>query len=166
MEAGQRGAREVPPAVGCGPATSRLGAVGRRSSRLGRRLVRDETGGPAAEWGLILPVLLALTLGTIEMGRLMLAYNTVAQAAMEGVRFAIVRGATSGAPASVNDIRDFVRERVSGINPADVAVTVTWNPSNYPGYPVTVQVDYDFHFLAMDFASLKLSRASTMVISQ
>lgn len=143
-----------------------LGAACLRTARLGRRLRRDDAAAAAVEWGLILPILLALTVGTLEMGRLLLAYTSVSQAAMEGVRYAIVHGATSTAPASASDIRDFVLERVSGIDPAAVSVAVTWEVSNYPGYPVTVQVDHDFSFLAMDFAKLRLSRASTMVISQ
>jgi hypothetical protein len=42
------------------------------------------------EFALILPLLLLLFFGIIEVGRLMLSYNTIANAAREGARYGIV----------------------------------------------------------------------------
>ncbi len=85
---------------------------------------------------------------------------------MEGVRYAIVRGATSDAPASSDDIAGFVKGRITGLAPDDVSVAVSWNPDNRPGSAVTVQVDYGFGFIGLDVAPVTLSRASTSVISR
>ena len=131
-----------------------------------RRIGRADAGAAAVEWALILPALLAFTLGVVEMGRLLFAYNAISQAAMEGARYAIVRGATSAAPASETDIVAFVMGQVTGLDPADVSVAASWDPNNQPGNPVTVQVDYAFDFLALDVSPVSLSRASTMTISR
>ncbi len=130
------------------------------------RLMRNDSAAAAVEAALVLPLLLLMTLGVIEMGRLLFTYHTISQGAMEGVRYAIVRGATSDAPAARDGIVEFVKGRIAGINPGEVAVAVTWNPDNWPGSSVTVQVDYDFDFLALNLAPVTLSRASTKVISR
>jgi Flp pilus assembly protein TadG len=55
------------------------------------------------EFALILPLLLLLFLGIIEFGRTILAYNTIANAAREGVRYGIVDPAdTAGIEAAAN----------------------------------------------------------------
>lgn len=168
MTADRRMARKAALPVGVrSPVTRRpLATAGLWIARLSRRLRRDEGAMAMVEWALVLPVLLGLTLGTIEMSRLWFAYNNVSQAAMEGARYAVVSGATSDTPASSDDIRDFVKGRVAGLDPAAVAVTVSWDSTNYPGYPVTVRVDYDFNFVALGLGPVPLSRASTMVISR
>jgi Flp pilus assembly protein TadG len=51
---------------------------------------KREDGQELVEFALILPLLLLLCFGIIEVGRLMLSYNTVANAAREGARHGIV----------------------------------------------------------------------------
>lgn len=53
-----------------------------------------ERGQALAEFALILPVFLALVLATLDMGRVILANQMVANAAREGARYASVHGAT------------------------------------------------------------------------
>jgi Flp pilus assembly protein TadG len=57
---------------------------------IGRRLVRDEHGGPAAEFGLVLPLVIIFLLGIIDVGRLMWTWNTAEKATQMGVRYAVV----------------------------------------------------------------------------
>lgn len=79
------------------PQPSRLAGVASRDaagSRAGcaaalRRAAR-EAGQELVEFALILPLLLLLLLGIIEVGRLVFSYNTIANAAREGARYSIV----------------------------------------------------------------------------
>lgn len=54
------------------------------------RLLRNEAGASAAEFGLVLPVLLLFLLGIIDAGRLLWEWNRAEKAAQMGVRYAAV----------------------------------------------------------------------------
>ena len=49
-----------------------------------------DDGGPAAEFALVLPLLLAFLLGIIDVGRLMWTWNQAEKATQMGVRYAVV----------------------------------------------------------------------------
>lgn len=53
-------------------------------------LLRDNRGGSAAEFALVLPLLMILTLGTIDFGRYMWEVQQAKKAAQYGARFAVV----------------------------------------------------------------------------
>lgn len=53
-------------------------------------LASDERGGPAAEFALVLPLLLIFLLGIIDVGRLMWTWNRAEKATQMGVRYAVV----------------------------------------------------------------------------
>jgi Flp pilus assembly pilin Flp len=55
-----------------------------------QHFLRDEQGGPAAEFALVLPILIIFLLGTIDVGRLMWEWNKAEKATQMGVRFAVV----------------------------------------------------------------------------
>ena len=78
------------------------------------------------EFALILPVLLVILLGTVDAGRLIFAYNSVANAAREGGRTAIV-----------NQTPDEVRQRAA--EQATVLGMPTADPGGCPaaGGPTT-----------------------------
>lgn len=50
---------------------------------------RRELGQDLVEMALLLPLLLALTFGIIDFGRVIFSYSTIANAAREGARFAV-----------------------------------------------------------------------------
>jgi len=52
--------------------------------------VRDERGSSAAEFGLVLPLLLILLLGILDTGRFMWEYNEAEKATQMGARYAVV----------------------------------------------------------------------------
>lgn len=53
-------------------------------------ILRDEQGGPAAEFAMVLPVALMFLLGMIDVGRYMWEYNQAEKATQMGTRFAVV----------------------------------------------------------------------------
>ena len=64
------------------------------------KIVRDQSGSTAAEFGLTLPLLLLLLFGIIDVGRWIWTYNQAEKAAQMGARFAIVGDGASGDRAS------------------------------------------------------------------
>lgn len=62
-----------------------------------RRLIRDEAAGPAAEFALVLPLLLVFMLAIIDVGRWMWVYNKAQKATQMGARFAVVTNPVSSA---------------------------------------------------------------------
>jgi Flp pilus assembly protein TadG len=62
-----------------------------------RRLHLDTGGASAAEFGLVLPLLIALLLGIVDVGRYMWAINRAEKAAQMGVRLAVVTDFVSSA---------------------------------------------------------------------
>ena len=55
-----------------------------------RSFLRDQSGGPAAEFALVLPIALLFLFGIIDVGRFMWEYNRAEKATQMGARFAAV----------------------------------------------------------------------------
>jgi len=96
---------------------------------------------------MLLPVILLLIFGIIEVGRAVLIYSEVTNAAREGVRYAVAHPA-----ASAPTVEARARERVF-IAPADkTAITVTYDDGVSPvmtptfGDRVVVTVTHDLTF--------------------
>jgi Flp pilus assembly pilin Flp len=66
------------------------------------RLHRDERGASAAEFGLVLPILLLFLLGIIDAGRLLWEWNRAEKATQMGVRYAVVTDVVASDLASYN----------------------------------------------------------------
>lgn len=88
------------------------------------------------EFALVIPILLLLFLAIFDAGRLIFTYNTVANAARDAARVAIVNQATSGTDtcdttsATVWPQGCAIVSGVSlGLTPANVAITY-FNPDN------------------------------------
>jgi Flp pilus assembly protein TadG len=124
------------------------------------------------EFALVAVVLLMMLFGIIDFARALYTYHFVANAAREGARYAIVRGANCnallpGCPANAGNIQTYVEGLASGIgiDPNSLVVNPTWpsltpNPavatctanattglSDNPGCIVQVQVQYPFNFI-------------------
>ncbi|MDQ6858443.1 MAG: pilus assembly protein [Chloroflexota bacterium] len=101
-----------------------------------RRLVDDEQAQALVEFALVLPIFLLLVTGIFDVGRAVWQENTLAYAAREGTRYAIVHGA-SGNP--------IVGPCSSCLNPvtnnlANVTNAVTSNAVGV--YGINVTIDY------------------------
>ncbi|MGH9901941.1 MAG: TadE/TadG family type IV pilus assembly protein [Pyrinomonadaceae bacterium] len=127
-----------------------------------RNSLRDERGAYFAEFAIVAPVLLLLMFGVMEFGRAVWAYSSVAHAAREGVRYAIVRGGESGRAATANDVQTYARSR-AGLNA--MQVSTTWTPDNAPGSVVQVTAQYDFQSTVPFIPPMQLTSTSRMVIS-
>ena len=134
----------------------------------GRGQERSQAGQSLTELSIALVLFLVLAFGIVDAGRLIYAYNAVSLSAREGVRWAAVRGGTSGRTASKADIQDFVQSKTVGV---PVTVDATWLPdgNNQPGSSVVVTVTNDFAPIAplpLVPKTIKLSSTSRMVISR
>jgi Flp pilus assembly protein TadG len=67
-----------------------------------RRLLHDRCGASAAEFGLVLPLLLLLLFGIIDSARFMWEYNQAEKASQVGVRMAVVTDVIPGGLATAS----------------------------------------------------------------
>jgi Flp pilus assembly protein TadG len=132
-----------------------------------RHFLHNRRGTAAIEFAFVAPVLFALTIGTIDVGRLVWSASMLHHMAREATRYASVRGAEANNPVSAADMETFVKNRLIGIAGSDVTVTTTWTPNNNPGGTVQVQLDYTYSFLlgkAVGLDPLAIEGESSMVV--
>ncbi|MDE3100854.1 MAG: pilus assembly protein [Chloroflexota bacterium] len=139
-----------------------------------RRFGRD--GAQAlVEFALVLPVLLMLIVGLFDVGRAVQEENTLAYAAREGTRYAIVHGSSSASPipycssctnAGLTQVVDNAAVGVSGT----ISVTISYpDGDNKRGSRVKVQASVPFvplpsQFLFNGGLSVTLRGGSELVI--
>ena len=104
---------------------------------------RDTRGATLVEFALASTLFFTITFGTIEFGRMILAYNLVSNAVREGVRYATVRGAASGRTATADQVKQFVVSKSAGLLVTN-NVTVTWPTDKAVGSQIVVQAHYSF----------------------
>ena len=136
----------------------------------------SERGSALLEFGLVAILFLAIFFGIIDFARALYSYHFVANAAREGTRYAIVRGAACNASlpgcraeiTNPSDPTDPVPQYVKGlangigIDQSLVSVQASWlgpppppplssslvcAPIDSPGCIVQVQVTYAFSFI-------------------
>ena len=149
--------------------SSEIAAV-RADSRSSRR-----RGTTLLEFAFCFPVFLLMTaIGTLDLGRGVWAYNIVAHASHEAVRYAMVRGKDSKSTANKTDIKNFVEARTFLLNPGGVTVTTTWDPyglfddddEKARGSTVRVRVQHTFTPLFVTFlGEIPLASTAEMIIA-
>ncbi len=124
-----------------------------------KRLRRDQ-GQDLVEYALVFPILAALLFGIVEMVLVFYAYNTIAEAARDGARYAVVHPL-----ATTAEIRNAAITLAKGLNQADLTVT----PSPLAGNAIRVVVTYKARFITALISQafggqpyLLLQAASTM----
>lgn len=140
---------------------------------------RDEQGQAVVEFALVLPLMLLLLVGIIDAAGAVWASNTLAGAAREGTRYAIVHGASSEYPSGPGSatftspdqdsaVTDVVRQRAAGL--VGVEVAATWpDGDNGRGSRVTVVAHVRYRLMVLgalfgDGLAVTLSHGSTLVI--
>lgn len=129
------------------------------------RRFRDTCGQGLVEFSVAFVLIIILLFGVIEVGRLVLVYTTITNAAADGVRYGIVHGADS--PATASDIQTVVTNYLTWMNTASPPLTITvTNAGGAVGSTVTVNVVYAYDPMTSYVPfSLNLSSTSTGVIT-
>lgn len=143
------------------------------------RHLDNEKGQSLVELALLLPVLIMLLMGTVDLGRAFYTYVAITNAAREGARY----GASF--PTVNSGIRDRVRNEISGTSlsiPDSQIPDPTCNAyvpgstelgdsescsAAVAGDYITVRVDYPFQFLTgaiLRLGSITMSNSATMAI--
>lgn len=126
--------------------------------------VREDRGDSLVEFALISFMFVIVLSGVVEIGRMVLVYNTIANAAREGTRYAIVHGADQtvspsgpGNPCTCPNVQTVVKNFASAglVNTSALTITVTYpNGSNTAGSPVAVKVLYTYDPFVGFFGSI------------
>jgi Flp pilus assembly protein TadG len=126
---------------------------------------RSERGSTAIEFSLIAVMFIIMLVSIVEIARMMLVFNSVANAARAGARYAIVHGVNrtgSGAdgpsgPGSTTQIETVVKNfaQLGLLTTSNLTITVTYpNGNNKAGSPVRVTVTYPYDALIPYFSTL------------
>ncbi len=126
---------------------------------------RSDEGNSMVEFSLIAVMLVIVLLAIVEMGRMVLVYTTVANAARAGARYAIVHGGErtgSGAtgpsgPGSTTQVQTVVKNFASAglLNTSNLTITVSYpNGLNTAGSLVSVTVTYPYDPLVPYFSTI------------
>jgi Flp pilus assembly protein TadG len=101
---------------------------------------RNRKGAAVVEFAVLAPVLIALLLGIIECGRMIMVQQSLATAAPEGARQAIVEG------TSVDTAKSTVDSFLNGVGVKGASITIV--PGNTGsvahGQPIIVSVSIPF----------------------
>ena len=136
-------------------------------ARLFRRFLRTTRGTSSIEFALVAPILILVSLGTVDFGRAVWTSTTLKQVASDAGRFASIRGAEKEFPATETDIVNYAKSKATGLSPDDLIVDVSWAPNNTSGSRVTVTVSYDIDFISIGFLPLdpiRLEHSSTLTV--
>jgi Flp pilus assembly protein TadG len=105
----------------------------------------NERGAVAAEFALLLPLLLIILFGIIDFGMMMYSREIVTNAAREGARAGIVQGPPKRTGGEILAIVDNYLTG-TGVNPADVNFTTAGAGLTNPN-TLTVGGTYNYNFL-------------------
>lgn len=112
-----------------------------------------------------------LTVGLMEFSMAVYAFNFVTWVASDAARYASLHGNHSSAPASVADIKNYVRGQAVALVLSRLSIdedpTHIWQPNNHPGSIVQVKVIYDVHPLVgmLMRNNMNVTSTSKMVIA-
>ena len=129
-------------------------------------------GATVLEMAIVSPLVLTLLIGTVDLGIAVYRYNTIAEAARAGTRYAAVHGSSAtkqvGPSANNSDVETVVRSRAPGFIASDLTVTSSWpDGDNNSGDHVTVSVNYTYRpaMIWVLSKTVKLGCTSTITIS-
>jgi Flp pilus assembly protein TadG len=125
---------------------------------------REDRGNSLVEFALISFMFVIVLAGVVELGRMVLVYNTIANAAREGTRYAIVHGADQtaspsgpGKPCTCPDVKTVVKNFASAglVDTTALTITVSYpNGDNNAGSTVAVKVLYTYDPFVNYFSSI------------
>ena len=139
------------------------------------RFFKRDDGQSLVEFAIMLPLLLLIVTGLFDAARAVWQENTLAYAAREGTRYAIVHG--SGSSLSLGPVDPFEPNitavvRAAAVGVSNVAVTTAWpDGDNDRGMRVTVDATSQFvplpsYYLLGNAFQITLKGGSSLVIQQ
>lgn len=113
--------------------------------------LRDQRGASVVEFALVAPLLVLLSLGTVEFGRAFQVEGTLSAAAREGVRVMALQNDQTAA-------RTVVKSVAASLKPAVTDAQIAFTPASCPisytaGSTMTVKVTYHENFLTGMFGA-------------
>jgi len=131
----------------------------------GRSILKDsQSGQELVEFALVLPLLLLVVFGVLDLGRVFHSAITITNAAREGARYAMLH------PDDVMEIQNVTLAEAenSGIDMSTSFVDVICLSDCSSGTPIRVTVEYNFTFLLIGFVfpdpNLVFVRSAEMMI--
>lgn len=126
-----------------------------------KRRVSGDEGQSLVEFGIVAFLLVMLLFGVIEIGRMVLVYTAVANAARAGARYAIVHGSDN--LATTDQIKTVVKNFLgtSPVDPTRATITINYPACNDPGCKVTVTASYPYDPLISYFPWPAINLGST-----
>ena len=118
-------------------------------------------GSGLVESALALLVFAVLVAGIMELGLVLFVSNSIAFAAQRAARYASMRGARSGHPATGSEVRDNALSYAGPLSTGALSVAVTWTPDNTPGSTVQVKVSCAIRPLLLPLSAGVLNLEST-----
>jgi Flp pilus assembly protein TadG len=130
----------------------------------GVRRWKMDQGSTLVEFSLVAFMFIIVMLGIVELGRMVLVYTTVANAARTGARYAIVHGGEQtvsasgpGSPCACPDVKTVVKNFASAglLDTSKLTITVAYPDGiNTAGSRVDVTVSYPYDPLVTFFNSM------------
>jgi hypothetical protein len=142
-----------------------------RSSRLTVQRRKRQRGSAIVESTLCFLGFIFLTVGLMEFSMAVYAFNFVTWVASDAARYASLHGNHSSNPASVADIKAYVRGQAVALVSSRLTIeespAFVWVPNNYPGSIVQIKVKYEVHPLVgmLMSGNMDVSSTSKMVIA-
>jgi len=119
--------------------------------------MKNERGQALVEFALLLPFLMLLVIGVVEMGRAWNVKQVITDAAREGARVAVVANPAIISTAQVDSVVKAYTAR-AGVDSAQVTITYPLGFKTGTGNITAVEVSVPFRFIA-------LHRLATLVTS-
>ena len=119
------------------------------------------------ELGLVFTIFLFLVVGLFEFGRAVWTYQTLGYATRQGVRVAMIGGAT----VTAAEIESAIEQNAPGLNAGYLDVNVVWaDAARERGTLVQVEATYPFQFVLSALwggnSSLSLGSSAQRVIAR
>ncbi len=123
-----------------------------------RRARRPDPGQALLEFAVVLPLLLFILAGFLDLGRAIYYYNVVASAAREGARYGITD------PDNTALIRQVAAARAVNVGIDESQISVACSGTCKIGETISVTVPYTFQPITLYFLPIPLTGKSTMTI--
>lgn len=131
-----------------------------RRANNGGRFLRSEAGSTTLEFAIAVPVVLLLIFGSMGIMVGLMVYGNAMYASGIAARYAAIHGATSDAPANLQEVTSQVQARL-WLNSQQSQTTTSWSAGNVPGSSVrvttTVTVPLGIPFANVDQLSIRAS---------